>query len=666
MLYFMKALKSYFPIIFLSAISLLSSKINAQELPKMEWDKILSDDLKMKQWASDSTAEAAVLGDFGHIFMAEVREYMGFNLTHHKRIKIFSKSAFDRANVSIGYYSKDDNEYILKIKAQTILPNGKRIPVESKSFVVEKLDENISIQKFTFPAVTEGAVLEYEYEMASKDLQGLKAWEFQHDIPTRYSFINVNVESRFSYTYLYQGKQNIKQTEVLYDNKNSSTYGSELSRTRFGFYTENLPALKKEAYVSTIKDYIIKITFQLVDYYDRQGIKHNVVPSWEKTVKELLDATYFGDNYLKKSKYDDVWEKVKLLVSPSDSAMKKINTIYDWVNENIEWDDYFRYYASKSPNEIFKKRKGNSADINFMLIALLREAGIEANPVILSTRENGRPFMDFPFLRQYNHTIAHVDLNGKMLLLDCGNINRPPGMIRIVALNDKGYLVKKKDSKWIDIVPSVSSQVSIGNLTLTEEGGIKGSISYQFKGVAAAEKRYESGRDSTGKTLKEAIAKRLPDWIVDSVYFKNLNDSREPLQENLYLRINNVGQVNDDFIYVKPTLQSGWEKSPFKMPTRIYPVEFPYPMNEQYVMNLKIPKGYKVEEMPKQVNLSLPPDDARFQYLISAQGENINLIVKINVKRTVFANENYEYLKKFFDDIASKLDEQIVLKKVSK
>jgi Transglutaminase-like superfamily/Domain of Unknown Function with PDB structure (DUF3857) len=659
----MRTFNSYFTAI--AFTFLLCFRIHAQDLPQMEWNKIANDDLKMTLWATDSTADAAILGDIGHVEMTEVRDNLGFNLTRHKRIKIFNKSAFDRANIRIVYRAKDDFEYILKVKAQTILPNGKRIPVESKSFIIEKLDDKVSVQKFTFPNVVEGAILEYEYVFASQNLFELKAWEFQHDIPTRFSFIHLNVEARFSYTYLYQGKSFIKDTKVVQDQSGSAVTTSEV-RTRFGFYCENLPALKKEAFVSTTDNYLVKINFQLSEYYDQSGAKRNVIPSWEKTVKELLDDKDFGDNYLKKSKYEDVWEKVKPLIQPTDSAMQKINTIYDWVNENIEWDDDLWYYATKSPNDVYKKRKGNSADLNFMLIGLLREAGVEANPVILSTRENGKTFLDFPFLRQYNHTIAHVELNGKMLLLDCGDLNRPPGMIRTDALNGKGYLVKKKDSKWIDIEPQTSTQISVANVTMSEDGALKGSIGFQFKGIAGAEKRKETDRDESGNTLKAALSKKYPDWHVDSVLLKNLKNSREPLQENLYLKINNVGQVNDDFIYVKPTLQSGWEKNPFKLPTRFYPVEFPYPINEQYVLNLKIPKGYKIEEMPKPVNYSFPPDDAKFQYLIGAQGDNVNLVVRVVIKKTLFAIENYEFLKKFFDDIASKLDEQIVLKKVGK
>jgi Transglutaminase-like superfamily/Domain of Unknown Function with PDB structure (DUF3857) len=663
----MKALKSYYSLILLSLFSIINPTLYAQELPKMEWDKILKEDLQMKSWVSDSTADAAVLGDFGQIFMEELsRGYTGFILTRHYRLKIFNKSAFERANVRIVYRSKDEHEYVLKLKAQTILPNGTRIKMDSKSVFTEKLTEYMSVQKFTFPNVVEGAVLEFQYELASKDLFELKEWNFQHDIPIRYSFLNLNLESRFTYSYLFQGKDKIKSTEVVYDKQGGGMEGVTSARTRVSFYTSNLPAMKKEAFVSSVDNYITKISFQLAEYFMSSGAKQKVLPSWEKTVTDLLDDDGYGKMYLKKSKSEDIWEKVKSLIEPTDSTMQKINKIYDWVNENIEWDGNLWYYPSKSPNEIFKKRKGNSADINVMLIALLREAGVDANPVILSSRENGKPFIEYPFIRQYDHTIAHVELNGKMLLLDCGNINRPPGIIRTVALNDRGYLVRKKDYKWINIVPANTSQVSIANVELTEDGKLKGNISTQFKGILAAEKRYETERDETAEILKTVIAKRSPDWAIDSVVFKNLKDSREPLQENFYLTINNAGQVNDDFIYVKPTLQSGWEKNPFKMPKRYYPVEFPYPTNEQYVLNMKIPKGYKVEEMPKQINLSLPPDDGRFQYLISEKDNTVNLVVKIILKRTVFEAESYEYLKKFFDDVAAKLDEQIVLKKVNK
>jgi Domain of Unknown Function with PDB structure (DUF3857)/Transglutaminase-like superfamily len=663
---FMKALKSYFPIVLLFLFSSIVFKAFGQELPKMEWNKVSKDDLQMKVWANDSTADAAVLGDYGHLMMTDVPgNYHGFILTKHYRIKIFNKQAFDRANIVLLYYANNDYEYFLKIKAQTVLPNGTRIPVETKDFRTEKLNKYYSVKKFTFPNVVEGAVLEYEYELSSRNVFSLTSWAFQHDIPTRFSLLDLHVKSRFSYNSLFQGKEYIKQTAVKYDYDNHKNYALESLLTHYSYYALDLPALKKEAFITTINDYVIKVDFQLAERIDENGNRRKVVENWEKTNTELLERSDFGEVYLKKAKFDDLLKRVKPLINLTDSTLQKINILYNWVNENFEFNDVMDFSADFSPNELLKKRRANSGELNLILVALLREVGVEANPVILSTRQNGKPFYESAFLRQYNHTIAHVELNGKPLLMDCGNINRPPGILRTEAYNDKGYLVRKKDSKWIDIVPPISSQVSNVNVELTEDGKFKGIVTALYKGILAAEKRQQTGLDSTTNTLKKILIKNNPEWSIDSIVFKNLDKVKESFQQNIYLTINNVGQISNDLIYLKPTLQSGWETNPFKNPVRIFPVEFAYPNNEQFVLNMKIPKGYKIEELPKQVSLTLPPDDGKFQYLITERDNVINLVVKINLKKTVFPSDVYPYLKRFFDDIAAKLNEQIVLKKIS-
>ena len=636
------------------------SQKNKIPLPEMEWGKVAPSDLRMKVWATDSTAEAAILGDFGQMTMVEGRDRLNLQFRRHFRLKILNKKAFDQANIRIVFYTKDDYEGIKSIRAQTILPDGSKIPVDRKNMVKEKLDDKYSVQKFTFPAVTEGAILEYEMEMVSQNLFQLKEWEFQRDIPTRFSFLNLDLESRFSYQYLFQGKSNLKTTDVVYEKDDNGNP----SRMHASFYVLDLPAIKEEAFVSTTDNYTTKIKFQLSEYYDHVGSKNKVMPTWEKTAPELLDEDKLGKMYLKKSRFDLVWEKVKPLIGATDSVMQKINILYDWVNENVEWNDKLRFMADVSPNELMKKRRGSSAEINLTLIALLREAGVEANPVLLSTRENGLPYMDYPFLDQFNHVVGHVNLDGKVLLLDCGNALRPPGILRQSALNGRGWLLKKKDFGWLTITAPPSTEIASANLELTEDGKLKGSIKYQYKGNVAAEKRGETNGDESGKDLKAAFAKKFPDWNIDSVTYKNLKDAHESLEENLFLTINNAAQINDNLLYFKPILHSNWEVNPFKNPQRFYPVEFPYPTSEQFVLNVKIPKGYKVEELPKAINLVVPPEDARFQYFISEKEGVIGLMVKISVKKTNYPADEYPFLKRFFDDIAAKLNEQIVLKKV--
>ena len=68
--------------------------------------------------------------------------------------------------------------------------------------------------------------------------------------------------------------------------------------------------------------------------------------------------------------------------------------------------------------EATKSWSGNSATVNFALISLLRYMGLEAWPLLISTRSNGPIFKDFPLVYQFNHAICHVKVNGKEYILD--------------------------------------------------------------------------------------------------------------------------------------------------------------------------------------------------------------------------------------------------------
>ena len=55
----------------------------------------------------------------------------------------------------------------------------------------------------------------------------------------------------------------------------------------------------------------------------------------------------------------------------------------------------------------YKDKTGNVAEINLMLTAMLRYAGINANPVLVSTRSNGIAL--FPNRTAFNYVIAAVE-----------------------------------------------------------------------------------------------------------------------------------------------------------------------------------------------------------------------------------------------------------------
>ena len=642
--------------LFFSFLQILS----AQKVPTITWGEFKVEELQMKNWASDTSAPAAVLGEMGSINMAEIDGYYGFYLNVHRRIKIFKKEAFHYANQTIQVRTKDNRQFVREIKAQTIAPNGMKYLVDKKSIVYEKLSKDVTIIKFTFPNVTEGCILEYKYERQNKGgLFELQDWYFQEAIPIKFSVLNLDLMSNYEYVYLFQGEKNLKSTKPIYDKDNN--------RTATSFYVENLPALKNEGYVSSIKNYLTYMRFQLAKVYRGGGIIEEVMASWDKTLDDLLSEDQIGKKYLKKSNYNKVAEAAKNAYNSTDSSRAIIQKLYDWVNKNIEWNKDYNIWGVDSPNDIWEKRKGDRGNINFLLVALLRDAGIEANPILLSTREHGVHYVQYPILDQFDHALVYVELpNNQTMLLDAGEPNLPIGLPSEQALNSQGWLMKKKGQQWLDIKPPVSSQTVLALFDITEDGSFKGTLNSSYKGYLAADQRDIFKGDTTGKNKTIYLKTKNPDWQIQDLSCSNLDKANEAFKESITLRIANVVQVNEDLMYVKPTIKSGWETNPFKTEDRTYPVEMPYPSNYQYVLTLSIPEGYKVEELPKNVNLIVPPYDTRFIYQISSDEKTIRLTVRIQINKTVYPAESYKFLKTFFAQISTKLEDMIVLKKIAK
>jgi hypothetical protein len=635
--------------------------ISAQkDIPDLKWGEFKLEDLQLKQWATDTAAPAAVLGETGTLNMEIVRDYYGYSIRVYRRIKIFKKEGFPRANISLPYYAKDNYQYLNNIRAQTIAPNGMKYPVDKKAIVIEKTDKNVSVAKFTFPNVTEGCIIEYEYEKYSMGgLSELEDWYFQDQIPTRFSILHLEMWSSYEYSYLFQGENNLKSTTPQYDKTNG--------RTNVSFYVNDLPGLKEEGFVTSLYNHLTRIRFQLVKYWNPRGILTEVTTTWDKTAEKLVAEDNIGKKYLKKGNYNKVLEASKDVISPTDSVKGKIQKLYDWVNKNFTVDNDDFMWSDNTPNNVLTKRKGRESNLNFLLIALLKEAGIEANPVLVSTRGHGFPITTLPLMDQFNHALILVELeNNQKMLLDAGNPNLPMGIPSEKALNGQGWLLKKKGQMWLEIKPNISSQTLFAKFDITEDGNFKGTLNTSYRSFSGVEQRDIYKGDETGKNKAAYLAKKNPDWQIQDLTCSNLDNPSEPLKETITLQVANVAQINEGMMYVKPTLKSGWESNPFKMEERTYPVEFPYPTNDQYILNLTIPEGYKIEELPKSASLILPPMDAIFSYQVSSDEKTVKLVMKIQINKTTFPAENYKYLKSFFGSISAKLEEMIVLKKITK
>jgi len=651
---------------------------SAQKEPKFKFGSITAADFSTTTYEIDSSASAVVLADIGStVFEGNNKSSFSLVFKNYRRAHILNKNGYDIANVEIPLYTNGDMEEELQnLKAVTYnLENGKVVEtkLEVKTAVFkDKINKNLVIKKFTFPNIKAGSIIEFEYKVHSDYIFNLQPWDFQGQFPRLWSEYRVAMPAFYTYVTLAQGYQSF----YIKDQKNTRT-AFHLAETRgtgasdkasfdanvtdYRWVMKDVPPLKTESYTSTIRNHIARIEFQLQSIGEPFTYQ-NVMNSWPVVAKDLLEDEDFGAQ-LKK---DNSWlkDEVAIALKGATSPMEKVKNIYAWVRDNFTCTNHSRRYLEQSLKNVLKSRKGNEAEINLLLIALLRRADIQADPVMLSTRSNGFIHAVYPLLGRFNYVICLTMIDGKQVYLDASESDMGFGKLNYECFNGNARVINK------DATPITLYSESIKEIKNTtvfiinnEEGKSIGSmtkVSGYYESVGMRNKIKEKGKDEFLKDFKKGFSTNfdITTGRVDSVA-----NIEEPI--GVYVEFD-VKSGDEDIIYMNPMLMDGIKENPFKSAQRFYPVEMPYAIDETYNMQMEIPKGYVLDELPKQSVVKFNEEgDAVFEYRISSYESNIMFRSRLLVKRTIFLPEEYENLREFFNLVVKKHNEQIVFKKKS-
>ncbi len=649
------------------ACALLSFCINAQTpaIP-ITFGSIDLKDLQMKTYEKDTSAEAVVLCDYG-----EYSYYFGNDLpkVHYKRhirIKILKKAGFGFASQKIPFYISSDgnkSEDVSKLKAITWnLENGSLVSytMSEEDFFEEKGSGNTYYKKFTFPQVREGSVLEFSYELESGFWYDLRSWNFQTNIPTVWSELRAEIPAYFDFkiTLLSFIPLNVKETKQ--DSRNFIRSNIRDPYFSYRFALADAPSLKIEPYVTTIENYRSKISFELAStFFPNQG-KIDYSQTWETLNETLLTNDNFGKQI---KKYDEAQKIAEILKSQTKDSLSLLTAAYQYIQNSMQWDGDNRVFTSGTNlNKVAEKKIGNSAEINLMLVRLLRECGFEANPVILSTRENGFP-TDLVLLDRFDFTIAHVVLNGKDLLLDATSKLTKVGQLPLRCLNDKGRLIVRKNSRWIPIpAPQTSRKVVLMEMDILPDQQLKGNVDISYLGHDAI--YFKSAVLAKGKEAYLVdYKKNKPNYDFSKIAITGVDSAETMPLLKLTATVNEAYSIAGDRIYLSPMIGMGEDTNPFKTPNRSYPVEFGIPQEETFSALYKLPADYAVEELPKSESVALPNNGGRFDFRTTVLEGGFKIDSKIALKKPIYSSEEYGALREFYNRIVFKHAEKIILKK---
>ncbi|MEO0724096.1 MAG: DUF3857 domain-containing protein [Bacteroidota bacterium] len=628
----------------------------------LEWGEISPVDLHMTVYSKDSTAQAVVLGDQGYVVVGYDQsgryEYV---LRRHRRVKILHEAAVDDyGDVQIYFYHKDRLDNLRNINAQTIAPDGTVASIKKDDVYFEQLNEYWSRATFSFPNVAVGSVLEYRYVHESKRLLVPDEWTFREPIPVRSSYYTFACNVPLVYSYLLRGAEYMDSEVVDEGQEIFRLEDTEIHVNGASFWMKNGAAVKEEPFMTTVEDYYIKVRFQASEEIISSGYSRSFYSTWKEACRDLLNLDNLGGAFSKKRYFKNLLEAAQSAINTEVKQSEIVYQVTQFIAEQIKWSGRRGVRTDITLDEAFARHEADLPEIQYAGLVLLREFGIEAHPVLLSTRDNGAMIRAFPFLDQFNYVILLVEVDGHEQLLDLSDPLLRPGVVQVQALNSHGFLLDKDRPQWIDLDLPVLQDVLVWRGLISSNGLLKGDMTCTFSTFSARNERLAIAEDK----LNASWSDRLPEGgTITGLEVQDVTDLRKPLKIQGQFEVPNAGFVNDDFLYLTPTIYARINENPFTLNKRDYPIDFPYPFEEKSIYTYDLPEDYVVESLPESLDLNLPNGDASLHYLCQEKNGKVNMIIQFRVQKTLFPPEEYPALRDLFEELENKMQEQIVLRK---
>lgn len=649
--------------------------------PNLKYGKPSAEELNMTDYAPDTTATAVCLFHLGETYFTY---NSGFKLVteHTVRLKILKPQGVDYANVWVPYYSpaKTDEG---KERADEIegcsynMENGKcvKTPLKRDLVVIERINNQSKLLKFSLPAVKAGTVIEYHYKLYSDYFVQIDNWKMQDEIPMLYNQYKITIPNVFIYNIELRGKDHI-QIKERESSIHGRTGGQDLQPAQdftmrcreITFTSRNLPAIRQdETFCWCPEDYKIQISFDL------QGVQFpgeeykSYSKSWEDVDKELTksDDEQFGKHLAFTNPYR---EDTRQLLLKDMNFEQRIIQSFLLLKKKLAWDGKYRIY-SKNLTKVVKAGSGSNADLNFIWMGILKDFGLQAYPVVLSRRSLGVLPFSFPSLQKLNTFVLaiyepekqrYVFLDSSM---DIPAFNvLPPDLCVTKARLLSPHETEEK--KWVNLMDISNNAIRMRvSATLNPDGIIQGQRISTFQGQEAVDyqKKHFKKPDAPSDTDHPAddFGKRL---IISPIKINDTSDNPGRIEEEaeFSMPVDNTGNR----FYINPMIFPHLTKNPFIQAERVLPVEFSYPYSFKLSCVLTIPEGYEVEELPQSQLIKTEGEKLQCKYMIQQQGKIISLNYLFSLKEYLFSPELYPQLQEAWAKIIEKNQALIVLKKI--
>jgi hypothetical protein len=660
----------WFRLAYLSLVSvaMLAGPPQATAQTPIPWLPVSKEDLDLKDNPLAPGEPAMIL--YREVQTDSAKSYE----THYTRIKILTDNGKEYANVEIPYIENEIN--VEQIQARTVAPDGKSLDFNGSIFdraAVKSKRFKVTVKSFTLPNVQVGSIIEYSYTLrwhrGLPDLfknpgkyliDGVYAypaseWSVQQDLFARRMHFVLRPFSKGTRMEIRSvglpAKAGTPQTQpdgsVQWDIENISAFHHE----------DNAPpeeVLKGRVEIF----YVVGMLFSNRDY-------------WASQARRQATA---HEKFFSKSKA--VHEEAAKLVAGADAPEAKLRKLYDRAQQ-LRLVSYERARTEKEQEQENLKPNKNAEEVltrgyayaneaNLLFVALAREAGFSAHPVMVTGRDR-RFFLESIFdPRQLNAMVVEVQAGSKTYYLDPATLHCPFGLLPWEESDTMGIRLDQYNGALVAIPAAKSADAVLerrSSFKMDNDGNLQGKLDVTFRGQEALSRRLVAvAQDEAGrrKELEDEVKKWLPRNAVATLSaVSGWEGSETPLQATFDVQVPSfASQAGGRLLLPAILLHSGWERS-FQSSQREHPIYLDYGHQESDDVTLELPGNLTVERIPAPQGLK--EKFASYQFSADLQGTSLRMKRQVAMDGYYFTVAQYPRLRDFYDFVRANDEELTVL-----
>jgi hypothetical protein len=496
-----------------------------------------------------------------------------------------------------------------------------------------------------------GSILEYRITVTYPVFPEQPTWDIQQAYFVHKAHYSYKMIAGFGISY---GSRIESDAKVVNDHKGTCTLD-----------ITDIPALPDDDWMPPLNTVAWRVWFFRSTYPTPQAFWDQTEKNWAEFVREFTKTT----GTLKSAAAG--------MVDRNDTETQKAQKIYAVVMK-LENTDYTRAKTEverkkekikdiHNAQDVWREQSGSSDEIALLYVALCRAAGLDLDPMRVADRS--RLIFDYGVLssRQFGDYIAVGQLDGKEVFADPGEKLCPFGMLQWRHTLTSG-LRPTANTATIGRTPGTndksSSMERVADLTIDDEGNVKGSVRVILSGQEALRWRQFAILDDESEVKKrfnEVLKKGLPEGVQgDFDHFLGLEDYNVNLQ-GIVRVTGSLGAVTGKRMFLPGLFLESKAKHPFvAQEKRTISVDVQYASSESDDVTYRLPAAYKVESGPETSHVEWT-GHAKLDIATTIDGDGVHVTRNLANNYTIVDPKDYGKLHEFYQKLASADQQQVVL-----